>query len=495
TISSTTKKGRSPNSISSADLRLLLTACEAMAGDISKKTTTEHHRCAAGEEHQKEEPKEAEAARDKEIERLVESRVQEHVHRYDAVLRRVEVMAEQQRQMHRKYKDVTDRLAEAKAQLTTKLIDTEKLSKLESVASQTIELLTSDGDVQTENTALWTVGCQTAMDTMAKGTQVEVATLEARVGVARWTSIEGAPPACLQCPQLRKKTCELRRALDESHQVLATSERNCCHSQRVIHGLNKEVEELKASLMAAESQLKCRTRGVPTARRLAVPSSSSLGLEERMMTDRLAAVLGKAEKMTANLIRSQSSSPPRSRMVMVTAPPPSRIAPKASSGNPWHLETVRTLREEIGNLRNEREQLKRDLAECREEERVARVETSRRLADANEELRRLNKVIETERIDKANMMDEMTETVEELRRTKQKANQQEIKIRALREELRVARESVKEKERALLAAEAAGENRKGEADSEVVAKLKCCRRDLKSRDVGFSDCSGKLRIH
>ncbi|KAF4702234.1 hypothetical protein FOZ63_031410, partial [Perkinsus olseni] len=101
TISSTTKKGRSPNSISSADLRLLLTACEAMARDISKKTTTEHHRCAAGEEHQKEEPKEAEAARDKEIERLVESRVQEHVHRYDAVLRRVEVMAEQQRLMHR----------------------------------------------------------------------------------------------------------------------------------------------------------------------------------------------------------------------------------------------------------------------------------------------------------------------------------------------------------------------------------------------------------
>ncbi|KAF4759560.1 hypothetical protein FOZ63_004360, partial [Perkinsus olseni] len=239
--------------------------------------------------------------------------------------------------------------------------------------------------------------------------------------------------------------------------------------------------------MAAESRLKCRTKGVQTARRLAVSSSSSLSLEERMMTDRLAAVLGKAEKMTANLIRSQSSSPPRRRMVMVTAPPPSRIAPKASSGNPWHLETVRTLREEIGNLRNEREQLKRDLAECREEKRVARIETSRRLADANEELRRLNKarksrVIETERIDKANVMAEMTEAVEELRRTKQKTNQQEIKIRALREELRVARESVKEKERALLAAEAAGENRKGEADSEVVAKLKCCRRDLKSRD-------------
>ncbi|KAF4715064.1 hypothetical protein FOZ63_023105, partial [Perkinsus olseni] len=96
-------------------------------------------------------------------------------------------------------------------------------------------------------------------------------------------------------------------------------------------------------------------------------------------------------KMTANLIRSQSSSPPRRRMVMVTAPPPSRVASKASSGNPVHLETVRTLREEIGKLRNEREQLKRDLAECREEKRVARMETSRRLADANEELRRLNK--------------------------------------------------------------------------------------------------------
>ncbi|KAF4731016.1 hypothetical protein FOZ62_001101, partial [Perkinsus olseni] len=100
TISSTTKKGRSPNSISSADLRLLLTSCEAMARDISKKTTAEH-RCAMGSEEQ-EEPKEAEAARDKEIERLVESRVQEHVHRYDAVLRRIEVMAEQQRLMHRK---------------------------------------------------------------------------------------------------------------------------------------------------------------------------------------------------------------------------------------------------------------------------------------------------------------------------------------------------------------------------------------------------------
>ncbi|KAF4662977.1 hypothetical protein FOL46_005049 [Perkinsus olseni] len=605
TISSTTKKGRSPNSISSADLRLLLTACEAMARDISKKTTAEHHRCVNGEQHQQEEPKEAEAARDKEIERLVESRVQEHVHRYDAVLRRVEVMAEQQRLMHRKYKDVTDRLAETKAQLTTKSIvteklsklkseasqtielpisdggvqtentalwtaehrcaggeeqeepkeaeaardkeierlvesrvqehvhrydavlrrvevmaeqqrlmhrkykdvtgrlaevkaqlttksiDTEKLSKLESVASQTIELLTSDGGVQTENTALWTVGCQTATDTMAKGTQVEVPSLEARVGVARWTSIEGAPPACLQCPELRKEICELRRALDDSHQVLATSERNCCHSQHVIHGLNKKVEELKASLMAAESRLKCRTKGVQTTRRLAV-SSSSLSLEERMMTGRLAAVLGKAEKMTANLIRSQSSSPPRSRMVTVTAPPPSRIASKASSGNPVHLETVRTLREEIGNLRNEREQLKRDLAECREEKRGARMETSRRLADANEELRRLNKArnsraIETERIDKADMMDEMTETVEELRRTKQKANHQDIKIRALREELRVARESVKEKERALLAAEAAGESRKGEADSEVVAKLKCCRRDLKSRDATIND--------
>ncbi|KAF4747180.1 hypothetical protein FOZ63_009623, partial [Perkinsus olseni] len=211
------------------------------------------------------------------------------------------------------YKDVADRLAEAKAQLTTKSIDTEssggggelilllrsesprELSKLESVASQTIDLLTSDGGVQTENTALWTVGCQTAMDTMAKGTQVEVPSLEARVGVARWTSIEGAPPACLQCPQLRKEICELRRALDESHQALATSERNCCHSQHVIHGLNKKVEELKASLMAAESRLKCRTRGVQTTRRLAVSSTSSCSLEERMMTDRLAAVLGKAE--------------------------------------------------------------------------------------------------------------------------------------------------------------------------------------------------------
>ncbi|KAF4713756.1 hypothetical protein FOZ63_032904, partial [Perkinsus olseni] len=34
---------------------------------------------------------------------------------------------------------------------------------------------------------------------------------------------------------------------------------------------------------------------------------------------------------------------------------------------------------------------------------------------------------------------------------------------------------------------AAGESRKGEADSEVVAKLKCCRRDLKSRDATIND--------
>ncbi|KAF4731131.1 hypothetical protein FOZ63_005713, partial [Perkinsus olseni] len=347
------------------------------------------------------------------------------------------------------YKNVADRLAEAKAQLTTKSIDTEssggggelilllrseslrELSKLESVASQTIELLTSDGGVQTENTALWTVGCQTATDTMAKGTQVEVPCLEARVGVARWTSIGGITSFGSGGDRRDWTVLNFGRkfvnygehsvgqcvgflrggpSADESHQVLATSERNCCHSQRVIHGLNKEVEELKASLMAAESRLKCRTRGVQTTRRLAVSSISSLGLEERMMTDRLAAVLGKAEsiahyctvdtsssaengvlisrlylgKMTANLIRSQSWSPPRRRMVMVTAPPPSRIAPKASSGNPWRLETVRTLREEIGKLRNEREQLTKDLAECREEKRVARVETSRRLADANE---------------------------------------------------------------------------------------------------------------
>lgn len=52
------------------------------------------------------------------------------------------------------------------------------------------------------------------------------------------------------------------------------------------------------------------------------------------------------QRMTANLIRSQSSSPPRSRLVRgnveVQAP---RHAMKPSLGNPKHVETVRALRE------------------------------------------------------------------------------------------------------------------------------------------------------
>lgn len=52
-------------------------------------------------------------------------------------------------------------------------------------------------------------------------------------------------------------------------------------------------QELQSSLSVAEGQLKSRSKGVQTIRRPVGPSSMSV--EERGMTDRLAAVLGKAE--------------------------------------------------------------------------------------------------------------------------------------------------------------------------------------------------------
>ncbi|EER11771.1 S antigen precursor, putative [Perkinsus marinus ATCC 50983] len=72
--------------------------------------------------------------------------------------------------------------------------------------------------------------------------------------------------------------------------------------------------------------------------------------------------------------------------------------------------------------------------------------------------------------------------VEELRRSKQKANQQEVKILALREELKVVRESLKEKERALSDAENAVDSKRDEVDGELLSKLKSCRKDLRSRE-------------
>ncbi|KAF4657264.1 hypothetical protein FOL47_008535 [Perkinsus chesapeaki] len=92
-------KRKQSGTFSSADLRLLVVACEAMAKEIGKKAPAEQHRCVrAGRVEDERKSK----LKDTEIERVVEARVQEHVHRYNGLLKRVEVMAEQQKNMHRR---------------------------------------------------------------------------------------------------------------------------------------------------------------------------------------------------------------------------------------------------------------------------------------------------------------------------------------------------------------------------------------------------------
>ncbi|KAF4652788.1 hypothetical protein FOL47_010855 [Perkinsus chesapeaki] len=383
--------------------------------------------------------------------------------------------------------DVSEQLSKARLELSTlkhDKADIEDTVKVEDACSQTSEVSTTDELVQTESWCSRDASCQTSVESAAKATQSgDPAHLAAFTGVAAWSSVRGSPPGCPICPEMKSENLKLRSLLGEHEAILAATRINERKMRETIGRLKGKIEELEKSLAAAESRLRQSNKAVQTTRPSARPSDS-VNLEERWMTERLVVALGKAEKMTENLVRSQSSSPPRKRLEPLNWPPSTA---RAKSPMPKHLEALKALRVEAASLRERAGQLEKELADSREDARLARVDMSRKLASANAEFRRLNQAIESERNAKAGLMAEMNDTVEELRHTKQRANQQEAKIRALREELRAAREQVKEKDLAITNEETANTARKKEAEDEVVSKLKACQRELRSREALISD--------